>query len=392
MKKKVAVFGGPVLQKIDPVLKLAPTGKGLLAGEIADGLEDEFAVERIGNFPGGESCDFERMRKHVATLHADAVVFMPHLPNVLVECASDKIRVLEGQTFSLNLKPAPKLVKEVKKFHPAVLLVPFKLASENQNTVEFISWLLSIHAAFGVVSKLGHKDEFSIIEVLGQVTPTTREELPRLLAEKINFYLSVVRRRSVKKGEDVPEAPYLEALVNFSRKMQPAFANVLKNHANAGRWPGNFSFRCSYGFLSSRATDGFLITKRDVDKSGLDQSGFVFVEKDLAKDALAYQAKGDARPSVDAPIHRFLYEKLPWVKSIIHGHVHIEGEFTYPEKLSFWPCGAENEAVEILKVAPQEKTNLWIVNVNHHGFVALIGDDNPEEALKLLAEQPLCSI
>jgi ribulose-5-phosphate 4-epimerase/fuculose-1-phosphate aldolase len=392
MKKKVAVFGGPVLQKIDPVLKLVPTGKGLLAGEIADGLENDFIVKRIGNFPGGECCDFDRMQKMIVNLQADAVVFLPHLPNVLVDCADDKIRIAEGQTFSLNLKPAPKLVKEVKKLHPAILLVPFKLASENQGTVEIISWLLSIHAAFGVVSQLGRKDEFSIVEVLGQVTKVNREELPRLLAEKIDFYLSVIRRRSVKKGDEVPKAPYVDALVKFSRQMQPTFANVLKNHANVGRWPGNFSFRCSYGFLSSRAADGFLITKRDVDKSGLDQSGFVFVEKDLTKNALVYSAKGDAKPSVDAPVHRYIYEHLSWVKSIIHGHVHFGGDFTYPENLPFWPCGAENEAIEIVEVAPKEKTKLWIVNVTQHGFVALIGDDNPEEALKILTEQTLQSI
>jgi hypothetical protein len=52
-----------------------------------------------------------------------------------------------------------------------------------------------------------------------------------------------------------------------------------------------------------------------------------------------------------------------------------------------WPCGAENEGFDILSVAPREHTpEIWIVNIEGHGFVALLGQENPRSALDMLSE------
>lgn len=94
---KVALVGGPFVQKVDPALSLVPTGKGRLAAGISDSLEKRFSrVERIGNFSGAAACTFEELFGMVAGMDANIVVFMPHLPNIIVEGSPHKLRIEEG--------------------------------------------------------------------------------------------------------------------------------------------------------------------------------------------------------------------------------------------------------------------------------------------------------
>jgi len=397
--KKAIIIGGPIPQQIDPVLSLMPTGHGKLAASIADEFADKgFAVERLGNFAGSDPLSFRELQYLVNYLEGNVVIFMAHLPNVLVDTSSwrfqlfsgdgylAKLRLAQGETANLKLKPAPKLVSQIKKLYPEMLLVPFKLAEPGMSRVEIVKWMLDLHAGLAVYSYLGRKGEHFIIDALGNEVVVTRSELPKRLVATVTSILSAVRRRSIRKDLTVPEVPCLDKLVGFSRKMQPAFAQAVIRNVSSGRWPGNFSFRCTHGFLSSRSQDGFSITRRNVDKTGLTLKDFAWVSLDLHGDKLAFAGQKDVKPSIDAPVHRVIYSELPWVQSIVHGHLQASGNLVFNKELDYWPCGAENGGFEIVNQAPKQKEELWVANIPGHGFIALIGDKDPSRALKKLSQ------
>lgn len=384
-KLKVTVVGGPFAQRVDPVLCLVPTGKGKLASGVADALEKYFGqVERVGNFSKGTVCTFDELQKMIPGMDSNIVVFMPHLPNILVGVSPEKIRIEEGSVGRIEYCRAVKIVENIKQIHPEVLLVPFKIIDKDKLLGDVVRWMLKLHAALAVYSYLGESKTFHIVDALGNDIKLSKEKLPEVLAREIYRMSHAVRRRSVWKGPEIPDVPYLRAYVDFSRRMEPAFTDTIRNIA-VGRWPGNFSFRCAKGFLSARAGDGFVVTMRNVAKTGLTEKDFVFVSLDLENGKLQFWGRKDAKPSIDSPVHRLIYKELPWVMGIVHGHLHAKGNCVYENMLTRWPCGAENEAEEILKVAPGTYRKLWIVNVSGHGFVALIGDEDPSEALDELS-------
>lgn len=385
-KKKITVVGGPFSQDIDPVLRLVPKGSGKLAEEIALELEKEFMVERLGNFTTAKPCSIAVLADELKSLNTNVVVFLPHLPNVTVEYSPTKIRLPDyEQEGVIKIWPAAKLVASIKKLHPNCLLVPFKLADDNTTTVEIVRWMLKLHAGLAVYSRLGDINNYTIIDALANKIEVTRQGLPKALTEEIRKNLSGIRRGSQQVGQDVPKVPQLEQLVAFSRKMQPAFSQIMEKNVMSGRWPGNISFRCSHGFLSARDSSGFVITKRDVDKTGLTEKDFVQVSLELLDNKLAYSGADNAKPSVDAPVHRLIYKNLSWVKAIVHGHLQVEGNPVFEGQITRWPCGAENEADEIIRVAPKDALPLWVANINGHGFIALIGDENLEKGLNALS-------
>jgi len=235
-----------------------------LADKIAEAFEKRFEqVERWGNFEGSEQLTFQEIQKRAeAGIKADAILFPVHLPNILVEKQDEKIRVEEDQSLNLKMVSAPKLVQIVKQNNPTVLLVPFKLANQDAVKVDIVRWMLNLRVGLAVYSRLGIRNKYWIIDILGNEIEVTKDQLPEKLVERVSHFLSVVRRQSRQVSHETPTVPHLEAMIDFSRKMQPAFAQIIERNVESGRWPGNFSFRCTYGFLSTRAEDGFVITKR----------------------------------------------------------------------------------------------------------------------------------
>jgi hypothetical protein len=387
MKKelKVSIFGGPIPQKIDPVTMIMPTGKGSLARSIASEMKKHFSsVSLIGNFDGECRYFFPDVEEEIKKLDANVVIFMPHLPNFFARYHSScgpvhdkKIRVgaSDEGIAALDLEAAPKLLPRIKKLHPEVLLVPFKIADPDMPLVEILRWMLDAHSALAVYSRLGDSQRYWILDVLGNEIACDKVDLPQKLAKEVMHFTEAVRRRSVRVGEDIPPVSDLKDFVSFSCLMQPAFSQIIEKNVGSGRWPGNFSFRCTHGFMSTRSGQGFVITKRDVEKTKLTENDFVYVDGKLHNEKLHFSGSAEAKPSIDAPVHRAIYAKLPWVKAIVHGHLFYDGSCACPGKLSRWPCGAENEADEIITKAPQESCDLWVANVEGHGFVALIGSE-----------------
>lgn len=388
INKTVAVIGGPIAQKVDAVLNLTPTGGGNFAAKIAEEMEKHFdKVTRIGNFAKGLPCDFAGLEKEIEKLNTDVVIFLPHLPNILVEEKEGKIRLLETEVGEIKIRQAPKLVKRVKRVNPKTLLIPFKLADKDTALVEIVKWMLDLRAGLAVYSRLGDSKNWTVVDALGNEINTPKENVGKVLAGEIKHFMEAMRRESQRQGDEIPPVPHLDKLVDFSRKMQPAFSLLIEKNVNTDRWPGNFSFRCTHGFLSSRAQKGFVITRRNVRKTGLAEKDFVFVEENLRDGKLVFYGQGMLKPSVDAPVHRLIYEQIPWVKFIIHGHMFAFGDSVFKELLPRWPCGAENQALDIIKIAPKKmESPVWVVNIEGHGFVALISGDDPAIGLDALCK------
>ena len=390
VRRKAMVVGGPFPQSVDPVLDLVPTGKGKLAAAVADALEEHFeTVERIGNFPGGKPCTFDELHEMMLDVRilsqTNAIVFMPHLPNIIVEQSAMKIRASDEGNGYIKFHRAPKIVEGLKHTNPEMLLVPFKMADDANSRGATARWMLNLHASLAVYSIVGRSKEFFVADALGNDMPVTKSDLPRVLAQQIRNYAMAVRRRSVWKGGEIPAVPHVESYVRFSRKMAPGFTNIIRN-AFTDRWPGNYSFRCAQGFMSARAQNGFVITKRNVAKAGLSENDFVFVASELDGDRLQYWGDSEAKPSIDSPVHRHIYEHLDWVQGIVHGHLRARRAACVCEyDLTRWPCGAENEGWEIVAAAPKDRQDLWVINIEGHGFIALIGDTDPKEALRKLS-------
>jgi len=220
-KVKVMVVGGPFPQNVDPVLRLVPTGEGFLAARISDALEKNFErVLRVGNFPGGDFCTFQELADRMASLDANVLVFLPHLPNILIESSLTKIRIEEGERGAIHYVRAPKIVESIKAQYPEVLLVPFKLADKLPDHLKIqlgiVRWMLDVHSALAVYSVLGESDRYYIIDALANEISVSKSDLPAVLAGTIVNFVKAIRRRSERIGEVVPEVRYLNEFVAFS--------------------------------------------------------------------------------------------------------------------------------------------------------------------------------
>lgn len=387
-RKTVIVVGGPIRQKLDPVFDVVPSGNGQMAENIAKELEKSFSVQRIGSFPGGNNCYFHELQETLSnSLEADAIIFLANLPNVLFDYSEEKIRAQPGEAGQITFRGAEKLVGKIKQKHKRALLVPFKLANQNMTRIEIVKWMLNLHSNLAVYSRLGDPSRnYWIIDVFGNETQVTKDKLPSALSSQLAHYLKAVRRTSRYFGPEMfqllPPNPSIPAFQRFAAEAIDAFSQLAEKNVKSGRWPGNFSSRIGAHHNT------FIITKRDVDKNALEMKDFVMVDLFLDEyDQIRFWGEKGLKPSTDAPVHRIIYDKMPWVKHIVHGHLELKpGDFVHPESLTFWPCGSENEGYDIVAAAPRLiGPPLWAVNIQGHGFVALLGEQDPTPALQTLA-------
>lgn len=73
----------------------------------------------------------------------------------------------------------------IKKIHPEVLLVPFKIIEKDKGLGDVLRWMLDIHAALAVYSYLGESKTYHIVDALGNGITVSKDNLPEVLAEEI---------------------------------------------------------------------------------------------------------------------------------------------------------------------------------------------------------------
>jgi len=162
-------------------------------------------------------------------------------------------------------------------------------------------------------------------------------------------------------------------------------------------WKANISlFKCGLvtmhsGNASGRDFEtGFVIIKPSgIDYETLKPNNLVIVDK------TGQTIEGNLNPSVDTPIHLFLYKNLPEIGGIIHTHSNYATSFaalgmSIPAYLTaiadefgnLIPCTefASNEGDEIGKAILKVKNDSPAVLLKNHGVFTL--DTSPKKALK----------
>ena len=271
----------------------------------------------------------------------------------------------------------PKLVKELKKLNPKLMLIITKSNKQSKYSRKHL-------AARALQSKANLLIEFnedsdsritaSLIDPLGNCfidkTPHV-SALAAVLFNRLRLLEKMVRVESVCvggiaspliAGDD--KAEFFEIVKDYAKQF-----HTLIHAEDNGRMLGNLSFRCEGGFPSMRAGDLLMVSRRDVDKRSIGMPSMVPVELELS-DKINYY--GDNKPSVDTPIQRLLYQAWPLANYMLHAHVYIEGA---PYTEIPLPCGALQEAGEVLLVMPEyDGKALACVNLVGHGSIAVARD------------------
>lgn len=256
-----------------------------------------------------------------------------------------------------------KILPHIKKENPALLLVQSKRLRE-YSAFEINRRLLASHACMGLV--VTDDKQFGVRDPLGNswLDEGTLDEAIALIVKRLHKLADMKRMRSTQVSE-FPQIHLEEAFKEAVRKSASEFDRLV-NAVNPERYLGNASTRCCHGFQSLRDGEWFAVTRRNIDKSTI-EDGFVPVT--LKEGMVVYG--GEHKPSVDTPIQVSLYQEYRNVNYMIHGHVYVkDAPFTEDHA----PCGYLEEVDEILKVMPDTASSNFCVNLKGHGCLIMAAD------------------
>lgn len=265
-------------------------------------------------------------------------------------------------------------IRNVKEINPKCLLVSSKRNDNDKYCFEEL-----INHALGLKANLTF--EFSKQE--------------DLYAIRVYDPLGVVWCDRTLNYEEVLDKTFnrLEALCQFTREgtimsdkkldcyIEDAFLKIIKEKAEifhqliqppetVDRFLGNASFRCVHGFPSFRGNNCIVVSRRNVDKTGINKQDFVPV---IFKNNTVF-AYSNNKPSVDTPVQVRLYEQYKEIKYMIHSHVYIQGACFTEEAI---PCGAIEEVEDIKKTIVKnniDTTKSFSINLLGHGSIIFAKD------------------
>jgi hypothetical protein len=263
----------------------------------------------------------------------------------------------------------PKLIGEVKQRNNACVLITSKRNVEGKYNFQDL-----LYHALGIKSNLlveiaGERDMYKgrVIDPLGNVFLDSTEDfglVGRVVGKRSAELMDYTRIPSKRVGDriEIPdEREFFELVAKY--------ADMFHEHIHArpeaaNRFFGNASFRCERGFPSVRSGEKIFVSRRNIDKRHIDREGFVAVEGTLPVSFF-----GDSKPSVDTPIQIRLYNMYPRVRYMLHSHSYIEGA---PRTDRIVPCGAVEEAEEIVKLFPEWGESGFSVNLKGHGSLVVV--------------------
>lgn len=316
-------------------------GKGSYYGEILR-KEAERQGYNIMHYNGGHLADFNAI---MSDLHNyQTIVWMPHISN-----------------------DVDKMLPMIKKLAPKSFLVSSKRVIEKSyDEFDVISRLLQSRSNLGIMIK-GIDYDFSILDPLANrwIKDSDVNTASRILFERIGKLKKYSRISSESMGPR-KEISIKPEFLNLVKSYGDKFDSLIKA-VHPGRFLGNASTRCSYGFPAIRQDGTYAISKRNIDKKIIDSNGFVEV-KDTESTVEYY---GDNKPSVDSPVQIRLFNYYPDVNYIIHGHVYVKDTMITSQSI---PCGYIEEFDEIKRWFPNKSSRNFAVNLKGHGCILLASD------------------
>lgn len=323
---------------------------GRESGYIRKLAEALSTISPNGFFINGGS--FENLKHQMMYMDKyDVIIWMPDIPN-------DK----------------PKLIKSIKKEHPHKILVTSKNNRESKYSfMEIIARALSVKSNLFVEfygESTGIKAR--LCDPLGNEfcdTPYIHELAVRLM-HRLSELKGYTRITSVciDPTHDAP-LTHKAKFIKYAAGYADTFHDLI-HPSETSRYLGNASFRCESGFPSVKENGQIYVSPRNMDKRKISPEVFVPVQlvTSLSLNITVVYYKGPLKPSVDAPIQLILYNYYKNIKYMIHSHTYIQGA-RYIEKII--PCGAVEEAYEIIKTFPAPDTRLVMVNLRGHGSLVM---------------------
>ena len=280
----------------------------------------------------------------------------------------------------------PNITNEEEKQYPkkatGTILICSKVMRDGYTKMNAISRIFKMHgnAVIAITSELVEEKphyHFELIDALGNVWCNTTE-IPLLVAGIMSFVAftkSAKRIRTTHKEDGfmlhrvseyfLSNKDNIDKLLETNRKLQK---HIMTSCGN--RFFGNVSTRCQSLFPSARLygtyMEGMFVSPRNSNKESI-----------VSEDMVLY-TKGDmycggaGKPSVDSPAQFRIYERMPNINFMIHGHalIDVPGALTTKE---YKLCGDVNEVDEITSIIDLE-VNSFYINLMGHGF--LIGANN----------------
>lgn len=267
----------------------------------------------------------------------------------------------------------PKLVRKIKPRNKACVLVTSKRNLENKYALHDIIYrALSVKSnLFVEFSKRQDRYHGRVIDPLGNVFLDYTDDFElvgKVLGKRTKELLNYTRIPSKSIGDRL-EVPDEERFFELIKQYAGTFHKLIHSHPEAAnRFFGNASFRCERGFPSFKDKDNGIIyvSRRNIDKRFIGPDGFVGVRQDLPVEYF-----GVVKPSVDTPIQIKLYDYYPGLRYMLHSHVYVKDA---PFTNSIIPCGAVEEADEIINLYPYNLAMNFSVNLKGHGSVVLVND------------------
>ena len=278
-----------------------------------------------------------------------------------------------------------KIVGDIKKTHEACVLITSKRNDKDKYDLSDI-----IYHALGIKSNLvvefkkkpgmtmeakgsdfKEKDvvEARVLDPLANVFLDFTSDFTRVgkaLAKRVDEISHFTRVGSTKVGENI-DAPDDDRFFGFVKEYATVFHELIHHHPNAtNRFFGNATFRCERGFPSVKDGDVIFVSRRNMDKRYVDKASFVAVNAASEKPV---QYHGDEKPSVDAPIQIKLYQYYKNIRYMIHALVYIDDAETTDHVI---PCGAIEEAYDIIDKFPDKNAKKIYLNLRGHGSIAMV--------------------
>jgi hypothetical protein len=279
-----------------------------------------------------------------------------------------------------NIDNSEEKLRNVKDYNPKCILVNSKVNNGRYTFMELVKKALDIKANLTLeLNTLEKPFQMMLMDPLANYfyKGTDINELAKIMIKRIYFLLNMTRKETVYSGP-AKEIPNEEKFFNFIRASSITFHSLI-NPAPTTRFLGNASFRCESGFPSFRRDDIIYVSRRNVDKMFIDQTGFVATQYGPDDKILYY---GDNKPSVDTPIQLELYQELPNIRYILHSHVYIEGAKFTDESV---PCGSLEEVQKIMSVIENRNTTFEIINLVGHGCIILSDDVEKMEKVTFIS-------
>lgn len=259
-------------------------------------------------------------------------------------------------------------IRNVKDINPRCLLITSKRNDDNKYCFEEL-----INRALGLKANLCFefsKTENGVIAIrvfdpLGVVwcDKTSNYEVVMEIVYKRLMVLASFTRQSTKMVDEKVPFEVENKFLDIIHEKAEVFHNLIQPPEVVNRFLGNVSFRCVHGFPSYRGNNQIIVSRRNVNKSGITNNDFVPVQ--LINGVL--YAYGDIKPSVDTPVQARLYEWFPQINFMLHSHVYIKGAPFTAEPI---PCGAIEEVESIMQAVKThyiDTSKSFCVNLLGHG-------------------------